>query len=121
MQEFSAYIGRKSERHVLILMGNFSAYGEVETHSHIEKVDVCFLPPNCTSNIQPLDSGIIASMKIRYRSLKLEHVLDLASMDSRDIYKVGILTDMKWMNTVWNDTTANCIRNCWCVTGMMGS
>ncbi len=41
------------------------------------QVEIIFLPPNCSSVHQPLDMGIIASLKVRYKHTLLERTIEL--------------------------------------------
>lgn len=45
---------------MLLLIDIFSAYGNAESVPPLQNVQVEFLPSNATSQVQPLDSGIIA-------------------------------------------------------------
>jgi len=53
---------------------------------------VLFFPPNCKSQKQPQDQGIIAALKKRYKYLYLKEVLNLADMnedEERQLCKSG--------------------------------
>ena len=54
--------------HIILLMDNAKCYG-CENISSLSNVKVHFLPPNTTSHFQPLDQGIIYSLKAQYRKL----------------------------------------------------
>ncbi|CAM1330237.1 Uncharacterised protein at_DN0665, partial [Pycnogonum litorale] len=51
---------------VLLLLDNCSAYPPAELLV-ADNVYAAYLPPNCTSLIQPMDQGIIRSLKCYYR------------------------------------------------------
>lgn len=64
-------------------MDNFSAHlaavNELESMPQglgLKNTEVVFLPPNITSKLQPLDQGIIASFKARYRRIWIRFMLD---------------------------------------------
>ena len=63
-------------------------------------------------------SGIIAALKKRYRRKKMERAVDLADENISNIYKVDILTAMKWIKRIWEDLPAAVITNCWTHTGL---
>lgn len=113
LQRFNAWIARKPDRKVILLIDNCSAHGNDTNIPHLSNVTVKFLPPNTTSKIQPLDAGIIASLKLRYRAFQLERALDLIDQDVKAIYKVDILSAMFMVKTIWSDMDAKVIDNCW--------
>ncbi|CAG8770954.1 6535_t:CDS:2, partial [Cetraspora pellucida] len=49
--------------------------------------EILFLPKNTTSKIQPIDAGIIASFKLHYHHLQLQHAIDHDEARENDIYK----------------------------------
>ena len=49
-----------------------------KAHLHVKNlgwVELMFLPPNTTSVTQPMDQGIIRSLKAKYRSLAVKKVI----------------------------------------------
>jgi len=58
----------RERRHIILLMDNAKCHG-CENISSLSNVKVHFLPPNTTSHLQPLDQGIIYSLKAQYRKL----------------------------------------------------
>ena len=55
---------RASNRHVLLLLDNFSGHCVEYSPTNIELI---FLPPNSTSKVQPLDGGIIKAFKAHFK------------------------------------------------------
>ena len=51
-----------------------SSYADFNAFN-LSNVTVCFLPPNTTSHIQPLDAGIIKSFKSKYKQHYCRHLL----------------------------------------------
>ena len=52
------------DRKVVIFMHNCPAHPEIKIFTNISLI---FLPPNPTSAIQPIDQGVIRSLKAHYR------------------------------------------------------
>ena len=48
-------------------MDKASSHGRIENLPELANVDVLFLPKNTTSVLQPLEAGVIACVKQRYR------------------------------------------------------
>ena len=74
---FDAYIAQTPGRRAILVLDNCSAHGDIETMPNLLNVVVLFLPKNTTSRLQPLDAGIIASVKTRYKHLKIQRAVDL--------------------------------------------
>ena len=69
------------QRNCLMLLDNSSSHGVADTlltkvgsldAFRLSNLLLLFLPPNCTSVVQPLDQGIIAAFKAHYKR-KLAH------------------------------------------------
>lgn len=110
---------RIAERKVLLLLDN--APSHVVVNLELKNITVQFLPPNTTSVIQPMDAGIIAAMKKRYRQFHINNaLLQEAEGKLQDIYKVDILQAMRWCQEAWTMITPTTISNCWRHTGLTG-
>jgi hypothetical protein len=91
---------------------------EEQVHSNVK---VVFLPPNTTSKIQPMDAGIIAAFKRRYRKLHLQSAIDREECGEAELYKVDQLTAMRWCRAAWGDVSMETIANCFRRTGILGT
>lgn len=62
----------------------------------MQKVRVESLPPNATSQVQPLDAGIIDWVKANYKRRLL--LQDFANIDieRKSIYNLDVLSDTSW-------------------------
>ena len=110
---FDNKIGRTPGRTVLLLFDNFSGHGKIGYLPALENTTVHFLPPNCTSKLQPMDAGIIASFKTRYRKQQLRHAVILSDRGSLKPYELDQLTAMKWTDKIWNEIPNTVHQNCW--------
>ena len=78
LQHFDRHIKEKKSRPVLLLLDNISShYPDVE----LECVKLQYLPPNCTSHLQPLDASIIRSFKAIYRQQQVRRLIELLEED----------------------------------------
>eukprot|EP00644_Phytophthora_capsici_P016888 jgi/Phyca11/125620/e_gw1.59.230.1 len=90
------------KRHVVLLMDNASSH--ITVGLELQNVKIHFLPPNTTSKLQPLDAGIIAALKRRYRHRQLQHALDLEEAgNDGNIYAIDHLLAMKWLKSCWRN------------------
>ena len=82
------------------------------------------LPANCTLILQPLDQGVIQTLKLKYRKRLLRHVLmQLSAGKSRQeiVDSVNVLDACHWINTSMNDIQPSNIIKCFAKCGMKES
>ncbi|OWY96640.1 CENPB protein Homeodomainlike, partial [Phytophthora megakarya] len=101
-------VGRKA----LLLIDNASSH--IISAMDLGEVTVEYLPSNTTSKLQPLDAGIIAALKRRYRHRQLQHALDKEEegVCDKDIYAIDQLLVMKWVKCRWRDIKGELVLNC---------
>lgn len=104
--DFDREMSRKG-RHVCLLLDNCSAH-------HVEdanptNVEVRFFPPNCTSLIQPLDQGIIRSVKSAYRARLIDKLL--VDMRLKRETKVDTIQAVEMLAASWQSTGRDVIVN----------
>ncbi|KAH7983598.1 hypothetical protein HPB52_013067 [Rhipicephalus sanguineus] len=101
------------DRKILLLLDNAPCH-PTDT-SHLRNVKVAFLPPNCTSQLQPLDAGVIKCMKQKYRKFLVQR--RLAGMERKQMAtKLSVLDAMHYIASAWDavtqETIANSFRHC---------
>ena len=92
---------RFENRNVLMFVDNCSSHHDVEASN----LRLVFLPPNTTSKLQPMDAGIIQSVKINYRKRLLRHLIsrmDACNTASELVKLVNILDAILWIKDVWS-------------------
>lgn len=117
--EVRRYMNAKcQEFKVLLILDNAPAHPALE-HPNVQ---LCFLPPNTTSLIQPLDQGIIATFKtfIPMRADKLDHNEELTVIDVWKQFSImdfinqaGLaLTELKpsTLNSCWKTIWPECVK-----------
>ncbi|CAJ0890818.1 21530_t:CDS:1, partial [Entrophospora sp. SA101] len=82
----------------------------------LQSTQVKFLPPNCTSRLQPCDAGIISSFKKHYHC-KFVHHLKKFEDNPHDTSKLNVLEAIKFIKIAC--VTVNTIVNCWRHTGII--
>ncbi|CAG8782610.1 20970_t:CDS:2 [Cetraspora pellucida] len=76
---------RESNHHILLILNKASIH--VIGFLSFSNIEVLFLLSKTTSKIQPIDAGIIASFKLYYHCLQLQHAIDLDKASEKVIYK----------------------------------
>lgn len=78
---------------VLLTMGNFFAHlSGVELCPPPPNIRICWLPANSTSRFQPLDQGIIQSLKAYYRRQWLSFMLECYNSNLDPIKQASFTT-----------------------------
>lgn len=107
---------RASSRNILLLLDNAPSHvlGDIV----LTNIKIKMLPQNTTARMQPMDAGIIASMKAAYRSRQMEHALNLVEsgeyekLNGKSVYRVDQLQAMTWCDEIWSAMRRQIIANC---------
>nr|XP_037280355.1 tigger transposable element-derived protein 6-like [Rhipicephalus microplus] len=105
---------RSAGRKILIIADNCSAH---LVNVRLTNVQLEFLPSNCTSLLQPLDQGIIKSVKAHYRTRLVQRLLINLRMKLPTSINVRQATEM--VTGAWWSVTSTTIQNCWRKAGLV--
>ena len=102
---------KRRERKIVLFVDNCSAHYPME----LEQIELVYLPANTTSHLQPLDQGILRSVKCKYKRVLVQRLCAALragknpkqAQQSMD-FKIACDTIAK----CWNETSAQLIRNC---------
>jgi hypothetical protein len=111
----------RENRHIILLMDNAKCH-EPDNINNLSNVKIHFLPPNTTSYLQPLDQGIIYSLKAQYRKLLCQN-----RIQTYDIYEEGdmipppvnIFDSINLIANAWKKVTKETILNSWAKTEIL--
>jgi len=104
---------KKANRKILMFVDNCTAHNNIP---NLENIKIHFLPPNTTSNLQPLDQGIIKNFKTMYRK---EIVRKVLACIGEVPCKISILTAMEMVHKAWENVSAQTIANCFRTCGFI--
>lgn len=97
---------QRKNRKILLLVDNCPAHPEVP----LKKIKLVFMPPNTSSKLQPMDQGVIHSLKSRYRKIMLLKMLE--AIDSKQEFSVSLLDAINFIHRAWQQVTKETIANC---------
>ena len=110
-------------RGILLLMDNAGCHPD-NLATKYSNIEVCFLPANTTSKLQPLDLGIIKNFKFHCRRLLLRYVLskiEECSTASDVIKSVNILVAIRWVATALGNVKEEVVKKCFRKAGSLDS
>lgn len=105
---------KKEGRNILMIVDNCSAH---IVNVRLTNVRLEYLPPNCTSVLQPLDQGIIRSVKAHFRKRLVQRVLINLQLKQSTVINVRQAAEM--LTGAWWSVTSTTIKNCWKKAGLM--
>lgn len=105
-------------RKTLMIVDNCPAHPKVDG---LQSVELLFLPPNCTSVLQPMDQGIIRVFKSHYRKLCLKMIIEhIDQTGTRPKEQLNVLQAMEFVKRAWTNVSSEAIHNCY-LHGFHGS
>ena len=111
-------------RSIVLLLDNAGCHPH-DLKGKYSNIRIIFLPPNTTSQIQPLDLGIIQNFKVHYRKLLLRFVLskidETNDTASQIIKSISVLMAIRWVAEAWDSVQEEMIRKCFTKSGITGS
>lgn len=110
-EEWVCGIDKKMElegRKIALVVDNCPAHPHV---SNLKAVKLTFLPPNTTSKTQPMDMGVIRSLKARYRRSLIRKMIRAVEL-KKPLPNISILDAMLMLQEAWSDLPADVIANC---------
>lgn len=97
---------RRKKRKVLLLVDNCPAHPEL----NLEYIKLVFMPPNTSSVLQPMDQGVIRSLKSHYRKILLSRMVNI--IDQGQQFSMNLLDGINLIHMAWQRVTPKTIRNC---------
>ena len=82
---------RAQSRKVALLIDKYPVHHEIK---NLTNINLIFLPPNTTSVLQPMDQGVIRSLKAHYRK-KVVRLCIEAVESNKPLPKISIFQEMK--------------------------
>ena len=96
-------------RRIALLLDNCSAHPK--SVSGLKSIQMFFLPPNCTSVLQPMDQGIIRCFKHHYRTaINKKHI---EALDKEQEFNLTMLDALREAQRAWTKVSKETISNCW--------
>ncbi|XP_064475381.1 tigger transposable element-derived protein 6-like [Ornithodoros turicata] len=101
---------KEQKRHIAVILDNCSAHSKVPKMTYVK---VLLLPPNCTSVLQPLDQGIIRSLKSHYRRRMLEEILINIEAKVPKPTNIDIRQAIEMLTGAWRSVMQEVVETCW--------
>jgi hypothetical protein len=104
---------KRQDRHVLLFLDNAPSHPTFQ----LENVKLKFFPPNTTSHCQPMDQGIIQTVKAKYRKRQLEYLCcemeRRPSLCGSELLKtISVMDAMLWVIKAWKEVQLSTITKC---------
>ena len=102
------------KRKIALIVDNCPALPKVEG---LKAIDLIFLPPNTTLKTQPMDQGIIRSLRARYRTKVIRKYI--AAVNAKTpLPKLTVLDAMTMLSAAWNGVSETTVVNCFKKAGI---
>ena len=106
----------KEKRKILMFVDNCPGH----TYQKLSNINLMFLPQNTTSRLQPMDAGVIHSLKASYRQRFGKRLL--AVFDEKKFFElkdIDLYESIIMLTNAWNELRPQIIQNCFRKTGFI--
>ena len=88
------------KRHILLFVDNATSH---RINAELSNTKVVFIPPNCTSVLQPMDQGVVWSFKYIFRRMLLSFIVDsIDEMNQKHLMSnFDLLKAMHFIKCAW--------------------
>ena len=107
---------KSQNRNVILFIDNDPCHPP-DLKGKFSDINVCFLPKNTTSRLQPIDAGVIQNVKVKYRKLLLKFVISRVNdkkTASEIVKEVDVLKAIRWVKEARNQVDQETIRKGLC-------
>ena len=95
-------------RRIILFVDNCPAHSFIE----LSNIKLVFLPPNTTSRLQPMDAGVIHSLKASYRKRLMKRFLPIyEEKKCFDLKDIDLYDAIILLNNIWQDMDPTIIKN----------
>lgn len=98
---------KRANRKILLFVDNCPAHPEVK---NLQQIKLAFLPPNTSSMLQPMDQGVIHSLKSHYRRILLTKMIH--AIDKGEIFTINLLDAINFVHLAWQRVSTETIAHC---------
>ena len=102
---------KKKKRRIILFVDNATSH----VSKKLSNVHVRFFPPYLTSELQPLDQGLIQAMKANYRKSMLHSLLAaIGKFNTANEFakSVTVFDAIRWISSTWNNVQEETILKC---------
>ena len=85
----------------------------------LDHITLLYLPPNTTAWLQPLDAGIIRSLKAGYRRRYVTHIVEFFEKTGTAAPKLDVLQVIYMVAAAWEELPTSVIFHCWQKVGLV--
>ena len=98
----------KENQEIALIIDNCTAYPEI---GGLKAIDLFFLPSNTTPVLQPMDQGVIRSLKVRYRTKVVQKMIEVID-GNKSLPNISVLNAVKILVKSWDEVTDKTVQNC---------
>ncbi|KFM64756.1 Jerky protein, partial [Stegodyphus mimosarum] len=108
-------IGLPGDSKIVLIVDNCLAHTSLQVLAK-DNVSVLFFPPNCTSIIQPMDNGIVHTLKCKYKVAFLKSMLNFLNNGKtiQEFLKYFSIKSAVWnIARSWEDVSPDTLKSAW--------